>query len=401
MPKIYLDDQGNPNGIGTGVYLDENGNPQAPPEGDQLIENVKNIYGAAKRGVQYAWEHPVPTLAMAGGIAGTAASGGTLGPILTPIVGSFLGGAGGAGAGEVVAALQGRPNATTARGVGRSMVAEGAGQATGTAAGIGIGKGLVKGGEVLMEKAVKPATTLLKDFGTTGPAVARTLLNEGISVTQSGLAKLEALFDTTNDDIAKAVASASGTIPKTRIAAQAAPVANRVAQQTNPTADLVAVGDTVDEFLKHPVYTGDLSVAEAQAMKRGTYREVGKKYGQMAPAAIETQKALARGLKEEVAAAVPGIDALNARDSALMAALDATRNQVNISGRANPAGFAMAASQRPLTFLAALADRSPMIKSALASGAYREAARLAGVSANLVRAALAAVASDAGQDGTE
>ena len=396
MPKIYLDDQGNPNGIGTGVYLDENGNPQAPPEGDQLIENIKNIGRFVGRTAKSAWENPVPTLALAGGIAGTAATGGALGPVLTSILGSGLGGAAGAGVGEVVAAAQGRPNATTARGVGQSMMAQGAGQAAGTAVGLGVGKGLTKGGELLMEKAVKPTRALLKEYRTTGPAIAKTLLNEGVNVTPGGLAKLQALFESTNDDIASAVASASGSIPKTRVAAQAASVANRVAQQTNPTADLAAVGDTVEEFLKHPVYKGDLSVAEAQAMKRGTYREVGKKYGQMAPAAIETQKALARGLKEEVAAAVPGIDALNARDSALMAALDATGNQVAIAGRKDPVGFAWV-TQKPLTFLAALADRSPMIKSALANGAYREAARMAGVSANLVRAALAAVAGDVGE----
>lgn len=63
----------------------------------------------------------------------------------------------------------------------------------------------------------------------------------------------------------------------------------------------------------------NLTAAEAQAMKQGTYRQLkGKAYGEMKTAEIEAQKALARGLKEELAAQFPELTALNAKEGALI-----------------------------------------------------------------------------------
>lgn len=245
----------------------------------------------------------------------------------------------------------------------------------------------------LMHSAVKPTLAMVKEYNTSAQGIVKTLLDEGINVTEGGLAKLQGLFNATNAEIRTALQNATGSVSKPAVAARALTTAAKVAKQTNPTRDLAAVGETVEEFLNHPVYPGNLSLPEAQAMKVGTYQQIGKKYGEVSSAAIETQKALARGLKEEIAAEVPEISALNERDSALMAALDAVGRRVALSGNKDPIGFAWVA-HNPTTFVAALIDRNPTIKSLLARGMYDHAAKVAKVSPAVLRTALAAIASE-------
>jgi hypothetical protein len=244
----------------------------------------------------------------------------------------------------------------------------------------------------LMQKALKPTATMLNEYKTTAPKLVQTLLKEGVSVTEGGVARLQKLFDATNDEIRAAVAGATGQIQKTNVAARVLPTANKLAQQTNPTKDLAAVANNVEEFLNHPVYAGPtLSVPEAQAMKIGTYKQIGKKYGEIGSADIETQKALARGLKEEIADEVPGIAGMNTRDSELMAALDAVGRRAAFAANRDPVGFAWVA-QHPATFLAALFDRSPAVKSLVARGLYSQAGIVGKVSPQFIRLAVAGLA---------
>jgi hypothetical protein len=106
--------------------------------------------------------------------------------------------------------------------------------------------------------------------------------------------------------------------------------------------------------------------------------------------------AFARGLKEEIehlgaAQGKGNIRDLNAREGRILEALDATAKRVAQAGNTNPAGFAFV-THAPLTFLAALMDRSPVIKSMLARGLYSSASKVSGVSPQLLRTAMAAVA---------
>lgn len=334
-----------------------------------------------------------------GGLAGVPEGG--VGAIPGAIGGAALGGAAGESLRQNVNRIVGNPAPTTAGQAAGAIGGQAVTQGAAEAAGAGIGKAASALAPRLMQSAVKPTLSVLKDYRTTAPRLVKTLLDEGINVTNAGLAKLHTLLDATNKEIADAVSNRAalmdraGTpiaIPKSRVAAQALTTAKKFSNQANPTADLRAVGDTVEEFLDHPIFKGDLTLPEAQAMKIGTYQQVGKKYGQVAPAAIETQKALARGLKEEIAAEVPGIQALNARDSALMASVDAIQRRVAQAGNQNPVGFAWVAAH-PTTFLAALLDRSPAVKSMVARGLYSSAGLAAKVSPQLIRVAVASLAS--------
>lgn len=353
---------------------------EGPAIPDQLRQGVE---GLANLGVE-----ALPTIGGAvGGIVGSA--GGPAGAI----GGAALGGAGGEGFRQSINTLRGKETPRTTgqavTGMGKQAAIQGGAQA----AGVAVGAGMQKAGPWLMEKAVKPTQTVLDEYRTTGSDLAKTLLNEGINVTSNGLQKLQRLFGETNDEIARAVAGSDAMVSKKAVESYVPEVAARLANQVGPASDLKAVESTVEEFAKHPLYPGaEIPVAGAQALKKGTYQQIGKKYGEVSAAGIETQKALGRGLKEEIAKAVPGISALNARDSELMAAMDAVGRRVALSGRADPVGFAWVASN-PTTFLAALIDRNPAIKSMLARGLYHNAASAAGVTPQLIRAAVATIAS--------
>lgn len=323
------------------------------------------------------------------------AAGGAIGGALAGPFGAAAGGAVGSLVKQGVRVATGadtQPRAGVSPTAAADVVIDAAIQGTAQKAGDVVGQGMRAGGSWLMEKAVKPTLTLLKQYHTTTQAIAKTLLDEGISVTPAGLDKLQTVFARTNQEISDAVANAPGRISKNVVAARALPTARKIAQQVNPTQDLQAVGDTVHEFLNHPILTGPtVSVPEAQAMKVGTYQQIGKKYGEVASASIETQKALARGLKEEIAAEVPGLAGLNSKDAELMAALDAVGRRVALSGNKDPVGFAWVA-QHPMTFIAALLDRSPAVKSMIARGLYSGAGAAGKVSPQLIRAAVTALA---------
>lgn len=403
---VYLDDQGNPLSGAPKVYLDDSGAAAKVTTTD-----------AAPRTWLDTLADLLPTV---GGAAGSVAGG-------TP--GAAIGGAAGAGyrdlvqhgneipgaVKDVLRNLTTQPVATAegfAQGVGQGLkdvgvtgAIQGAANVVGNVAGAAASKvvGAVapKLGIRMMQSAAKPNPSLLKEYGTSGEQIAKTLLDEGVNVTQPGLDKLHTLFTANNAEIKQALMDRHDlldrmglpqqVIDKNTVAARALTTANKVASQVNPAADLEAVGNTVEQFQNHPVIKGNLTLPDAQAIKVGTYQQIGKKYGEVSSAAIETQKALARGLKEDIAAEVPQIGDLNARDSRLMAAMDAVGHRIAIAGNRDPVGFAWVA-HNPTTFLAALIDRQPAVKSMLARGLYNAAGATAKVSPALIRTAVAAIA---------
>lgn len=329
-----------------------------------------------------------------GGVVGGMVGGGAgiptgPGALATTVAGAALGGAGGESLRQLARASIGATVPPTAleraKDVGMEAAIQGGAQAIGGL----LGKGLSAGSARLMQSAVKPPLKMAKDV----PKIVRTLLDEGVNVSPKGVERLDLLLSEKNAKIAEAVANAPGLIPKERVAAQVLPVAQRLARQVNPTADLEAVGSTIGEFLQHPTAPGALTVPEAQAMKIGTYAQIGKNYGKLSSATVEAQKALARGLKEEIVAEAPQVAGLNAAESRLILAREAVGRRVALSGNRDPVGFAWVASH-PMTFLAALIDRAPAVKSMLARGMYNSAAGAAKVSPQLIRAAVVALTSE-------
>lgn len=219
------------------------------------------------------------------------------------------------------------------------------------------------GAKRLMQSALKPTINQLR----TGDAdvAVNTLLDYGLSPTSKGVNALRATIDDINQQIDNRIASSNvrgATVDKASVMNALADVRNKFGNQVSPTADLEAIQRVADDFAAHPAVVPQTPVQVAQDLKKGTYRVLGDKYGQMGSAETEAQKALARGLKEGVANAVPEVGALNAEESRLLKTLDVTERRALMELNKNPVGLAALASN-PAGFIAFMADRSAGFKA--------------------------------------
>lgn len=221
-----------------------------------------------------------------------------------------------------------------------------------------------KGAQSLMQSALKPTLQSLKS-GEAARAAA-TMLDEGVNATAGGVRKLQGKVFGLNDQIARNIDGSTATISKNAVLPYLDDVSRQFSTQVAPTSDLRAISSVADDFATHPSISGDtIPVKLAQQLKQGTYKTVGKKYGQLGSAEIEAQKGLARGLKEEIAKAVPEIAELNAKESALINALKVAERRSLMDANKNPLGLSLLA-ENPTAAMGFMADRSPLIKSLLA-----------------------------------
>ena len=351
------------------------------------------------------------------------AVGGMIGGVAGGIPGAALGGAAGQGYKQVVQHARELPGAVVD--VAQGLVehpretllgfAQGAGPGTVTAgieagkqagaqvAGNVIGAGMRIAAPRVMQAALKPTIKMLAGVmkGQPVPRVVQTLLDEGVNVTPAGLQRLQTVLNSTVAErqalLSGAEAAGAPGVSPYAVTRRLGDVAARAAQQVNPAADVATVSRVGNEFLAE--HGGRLiPVTEANALKEGTYQTLRKSYGQLGSAEIEAQKALARGLKEEIEPQVPGIEAVNRRIGNVTEAVAAVGRRVALAANRDPVGFAWVA-HNPQMFIAALLDRSPAVKSMLARGLYQSAGRVAQVSPQLIRAALVALTTDVSEPG--
>ena len=225
------------------------------------------------------------------------------------------------------------------------------------------------------ESALKPATTI--------PAadraqIVKTGLDEAVPVSKAGLQKLTDLIDDINTQIKNSIPkNTKATVNKFAVASRLKPLTDQFETQVNPEGDLNAISDSGNEFLRNQ--PGQIPAVRAQEIKQGTYRALGKKaYGELKGASIESQKALARGIKEELATQFPELEKLNARDTKLLdlePVLERAVNRISnhqIIGVGTPAAAAGAKVITSSTKVAAVAATmkavldNPVVKSRLA-----------------------------------
>lgn len=223
----------------------------------------------------------------------------------------------------------------------------------------------------------------------------------GVNPTEAGVQRLDQLVNASQEEIRQAVKSSTAGIDPYKVAARTNATRARLLKQVNPQSDLATIDNVERSFVNHPTVTSGgapigpprmLSALEAQDLKTGTYKQLRGKYGELGSADVEGQKDLARGLKEELESAVPGIRDMNQNQAALVAALDAAGRRSALSGNADPIGFAWAANHSG-SFLAALIDRSPIVKSMIARGMWIPAGKAAKVDPQLIRLAVASMVS--------
>lgn len=216
--------------------------------------------------------------------------------------------------------------ADPSRFIGNAIGQTGAGAIVGGAAGAGIdavapkiipavGKAALLGKTPAeaYESALRPSVTM--DAAQKSSAVQGGLENE-IPVSKGGVDKIADRIDELNQAVKDQIASdPTKPIDPNAVATRADQAKARFAQQVNAGGDLKAIDASKQQFLDE---NPSLNAADAQAMKQGTYRVLGGKFGEQGSASVEAQKALARGLKEEIAAQFPEISGLNAQESRLL-----------------------------------------------------------------------------------
>ena len=241
----------------------------------------------------------------------------------------------------------------------------------GIGAAAGGAKSALKGtARSFMHSAVKP---MWKDLKTGDAAKAiDTLLDEGVSPTMGGMAKLRERIDALNDEIKTRIGASNATVDVQQVGRALQDTFDKFSMQVNPNADLATIRSAWQEFQAHPALggSGQVPVSLAQKMKQGTYRVLAGKYGEVGSAATESQKALARGLKEEIAANVPEVAGLNAKESLLLNALKVGERRALFEANKNPMGLSLLA-QNPAAWAAFMADRSAAFKALAARLANR------------------------------
>ena len=316
---------------------------------------------------------------LAGEIAGTAGSGGVLAkaPLLSKVPGLAQAiESGGMVAGKAPMATRAIGGAVTGA-TQAAMVnpedapmgaALGGGVPLAAKAGGELGKMASKGmrsvSEDLMTSALKP-TLKQKQTGEAAKAV-KTLLDEGLNVTGSGVESLKSRISDLNNQIEGKIAYSNAMVDRPTVMSALNPVKDKFGNQVSRTADLGSIQNVADDFANHPSWIFDkMPVQAAQEIKQGTYRVLDGKYGQLGSAETEAQKALARGLKEAIADAVPEVRQLNSKESDLIKALKVTERRVLMDANKNPMGLA-ALAHNPLSWAAFMADRSNAFKSVAA-----------------------------------
>ena len=234
---------------------------------------------------------------------------------------------------------------------------------------------LQSGAKKLMQSALKPTIAQLR----TGDAQSAidTLLKYGINPTKGGVEKMQGMVGDLNDQIAQKIADSGATVSKNTVMDSLNGVRQQFGRQVSPTADLGAIEGVAQDFAAHPSIAGDaIPVQLAQQMKQGTYSVLAKKYGQVGAADTEAQKALARGLKEQIAAVVPDVGVLNGQESQLINALKVSERRAMMDANKNPMGLALLAHD-PVSWAAFMADKSALFKSLAARTAQSASGAMA------------------------
>ena len=172
-------------------------------------------------------------------------------------------------------------------------------------------------------------------------SMVQTGLDNALPVSKAGAEKLADRIDTLNQAIKDQIASdPNRPIDPNAVATRADQIKGRFANQVNASGDLSAIDASKQQFLKEqgaPTDSSgnvigpapDMTAANAQAMKQGTYSVLKGKFGEQGSAAVEAQKSLARGLKEEIATQFPELSKLNAQESSLLELQPALERAVN------------------------------------------------------------------------
>lgn len=237
--------------------------------------------------------------------------------------------------------------------------------------------------ERMYESALKPSTTIPAPKRA---AMVQTGLQYEIPVSASGMEKLSNLVDDLNSNIKATIdagSQAGQTVNKYAVASRLADTTKRFSNQVTPLSDLANISDTGNEFLGNQ--PNEIPASQAQAIKQGTYQQLkNTAYGTLKNSTVEAQKALARGIKEELVNQFPELKDLNADESKLLnldPVLERAVNRISnhqVIGIGTPIAAGAAKAVTGSTAVGAISGLmkavvdDPMIKSKLAIALARK-----------------------------
>lgn len=323
--------------------------------------------------------------AIPGGPIGMMAAGANAGMQQLGKISDYLGYKAG-GAVTDLAAPHMSPEAAGALGYGTNLAIQAVPTLLGGEAAKVFSPSLQSGARSLMQSALKPTMEMLnKDKGR---RAAETMLKEGVSVTEGGVRKMQGLADEISAKVDDIIKNSTGAVDKNAVANYLRDVISKFKNRPNAQQAEKIVEDAWTQFLEHPMVAASkgptIPVQTAQDLKRGYQASVSDKgYGQLKDVGTEAEKALARGLRENISAAEPAVAGLNARDAELINAINVAKRRVLMDANKNPIGLGWL---NPLALPLWLWDRSPLAKSLTARMLNAGSAE---IPANVARAGIA------------
>jgi len=200
------------------------------------------------------------------------------------------------------------------------------------------GKVIGAGGEFISSRAKRIYESTLKIPPSIAEKIRTRAVETGIEgkyyPTQKGLAKLQNDIQSINFEIEKEVNKATAQYSRTGQSIDMKDVIKRVDKLKDfysnlPPDRAKPFLDELNEIQSQYLSGGKITPQEAQAMKQTIYKLHRKHYGEMKTLAIEGDKAIARGLKEEIVKANPSLANLNTKDSALINLEEVLERAVN------------------------------------------------------------------------
>lgn len=252
----------------------------------------------------------------------------------------------------------------------------------------GAGKLASKAAERVINSNVKPNTALIK----ANPRVniPRTILDEGFGPGERGHLKAAAKVESLSGELSNAVANAGGKGSLQPLLDHLDTLEEQYKHQPNPTADLAAVRQAREALMNNPLYSQekigtvmvpqqqpipglqqaqvphgqpttqtvmvpqqqvvgrelvDQPLPELDVMKKNVYAGLKGKFAREGAAAVESDKAMGRGLKDSLNAQVPAQDGfrsahdINAQQSKVIVARNALKDMAIRETKKYPIGL--------------------------------------------------------------
>lgn len=215
----------------------------------------------------------------------------------------------------------------------------------------------------LMQRALKPTKADVSS-GRAERAI-QTMLDEGVSASRGGMAKMRDTVTNLNDEVAGLIKGSTATVDRDKVAEKVLDVMEKYRKHPTPNFATKPIEAVWDDFMTH---SAKIPIQKAQEMKQLGGADLGPgAWGKgLAPdAQRDALKAIVRGLKDEIETAVPAVGPLNKRESDILNALRIVSNRLSVSENVNPIGLGIL---NPRTLPIWLWDRSPWALSLTARG---------------------------------